>query len=135
MVVGANLHGRQSKFSFRNATSSTCDLKTGVLQGEVTSLVLFNFYITLLPAPPGVYTIKKIIVKKDLEFRLKSSAAHSESIGKAGVKRKCNMFFASALQVKNKKAMDLTEKLNESAHKFQKPLVHEEESIVKKKGL
>ena len=70
-----------------------------------------------------------------MEFRLISSAAHSESIDKAGVKRKCNMFFASALQVKNKKAMDLTEKLNESAHKFQKPLVHEEESIVKKKGL
>ena len=69
-----------------------------------------------------------------MEFRLISSAAHSESIDKAGVKRKCNMFFASALQVKNKKAMDLTEKLNESAHnKFQKPLVHEEESIVKKR--
>ena len=56
---GAYLHGRQSKVSFRNATSSTRNVKTGVPQGAVTSPVLFNFYLTLLPPPPeGVFTIQ-----------------------------------------------------------------------------
>ena len=81
---------------------------------------------------------EKIIVKKDLEFlqaensKLKDSIAHSESGDKAEVKRKCNMFLSSVLQDKNKEALDITEKLNKLAQKFQKPLVREEESFVRK---
>ena len=53
------LHGRQSKVNFRDTTSSTRNVKTGVPQGAVTSPILFNFYISLLPLPPeGVYIVQ-----------------------------------------------------------------------------
>ena len=44
------LHGRQSKVNFRNQTSSSRNIHTGVPQGAVTSPVLFNFYLSNLPA-------------------------------------------------------------------------------------
>ena len=47
------LHGRQSKVSFRNETSSSRNVRTGVPQGAVTSLILFNFYLFNLPTPPS----------------------------------------------------------------------------------
>ena len=81
---------------------------------------------------------EKIIVKKDLEFlqaensKLKDSIAQSETGDDAGVKRKCNMFLSSVLQDKSKEAMDITEKLNNSAYRFQKPSVPEKEPIVQK---
>ena len=46
------LHGRQSRVMFRNKTSSTRNVKTGVPQGAVTSPILFNFYLCNLPLPP-----------------------------------------------------------------------------------
>ena len=46
------LHGRQSRLSFRNVTSSARNVRTGVPQGAVTSPILFNFYLTKLPTPP-----------------------------------------------------------------------------------
>ena len=53
------LHGRQSRVNFRDATSSTRNVKTGVPQGAVTSPILFNFYLSLLPLPPeGVYIVQ-----------------------------------------------------------------------------
>ena len=39
---GAYLHGRQSKVLFRNATSSTRNVNTGIMQGAVNSPKLFN---------------------------------------------------------------------------------------------
>jgi hypothetical protein len=47
------LHGRQSKVSFRDKTSTTRNVKTGVPQGAVTSPILFNFYLCNLPLPPN----------------------------------------------------------------------------------
>ena len=53
------LHGRQSRVQFRNETSSARNVKSGVPQGAVTSPLLFNFYISLLPVPPsGVYIVQ-----------------------------------------------------------------------------
>ena len=50
--LNAYLHGRQSRVSFRGATSAARNVRTGVPQGAVTSPVLFNFYLTNLPPPP-----------------------------------------------------------------------------------
>ena len=47
------LHGRQSRVHFRNETSKARNVRSGVPQGAVTSPLLFNFYISLLPVPPG----------------------------------------------------------------------------------
>ena len=53
------LLGRQSKVTFRNATSTTRNVRTGVPQGAVTSPLLFNFYLSKLPLPPqGVKIIQ-----------------------------------------------------------------------------
>ena len=46
------LLGRQSKVNFRNATSTTRNVRTGVPQGAVTSPLLFNFYLSKIPLPP-----------------------------------------------------------------------------------
>ena len=46
------LLGRQSKVNFRNTTSTTRNVRTGVPQGAVTSPLLFNFYLSKLPLPP-----------------------------------------------------------------------------------
>ena len=50
--VGCYLHGRQSKVSFRNQTSTSRNVRTGVPQGAVTSPILFNFYLCKMPTPP-----------------------------------------------------------------------------------
>ena len=47
------LRGRQSKVKFRNTTSKSRNVKTGVPQGAVTSPILFNFYLNCIPAPPA----------------------------------------------------------------------------------
>ena len=47
------LHGRQSKVNFRNKTSTSRNVRTGVPQGAVTSPILFNFYLSKLPTPPA----------------------------------------------------------------------------------
>jgi hypothetical protein len=53
------LHGRQSRVKFRNKTSSSRNVKTGVPQGAVTSPKLFNFYLAKIPTPPeGVFIIQ-----------------------------------------------------------------------------
>ena len=53
------LHGRQSRVRFRNTTSKARNVKTGVPQGAVTSPVLFNYYLAMLPLPPsGVYVVQ-----------------------------------------------------------------------------
>ena len=53
------LHGRQSKVNFRNATSTSRNVRTGVPQGAVTSPILFNFYLSKLPTPPtGVFLVQ-----------------------------------------------------------------------------
>ena len=49
---GCYLHGRQSKVLFRNELSTSHNVRAGVPQGAVTSLVLFNFYLANLPPPP-----------------------------------------------------------------------------------
>ena len=46
------LRGRQSKVMFRNKTSKSRNVKTGVPQGAVTSPILFNYYLAKMPAPP-----------------------------------------------------------------------------------
>ena len=46
------LHGRKSKVSFRGATSSARNCRAGVPQGAVSSPILFNFYLSSIPAPP-----------------------------------------------------------------------------------
>ena len=50
---GCYLHGRQSRVLFRNETSTARNVRTGVLQGAVTSPILFNFYLANLPPPPA----------------------------------------------------------------------------------
>ena len=53
------LHGRQSKVNFRNQTSTSRNVRTGVPQGAVTSPILFNFYLNQLPTPPaGVFLVQ-----------------------------------------------------------------------------
>ena len=53
------LHGRQSKVNFRNATSTSRNVRAGVPQGAVTSPILFNFYLSKLPTPPtGVFIVQ-----------------------------------------------------------------------------
>ena len=53
------IHGRQSRVNFRNTTSSTRNVRTGVPQGAVTSPILFNFYLRDLPPPPrGIQVIQ-----------------------------------------------------------------------------
>ena len=53
------LHGRQSRVNFRNTTSSTRNVRTGVPQGAVTSPILFNFYLRNIPQPPpGIKVIQ-----------------------------------------------------------------------------
>ena len=53
------LRGRQSRVNFRDKKSSSRNIHTGVPQGAVTSPILFNFYLTLLPRPPtGIYVIQ-----------------------------------------------------------------------------
>ena len=46
------LRGRQSKVQFRNTTSTSRNIRTGVPQGAVTSPLLFSFYLAKLPLPP-----------------------------------------------------------------------------------
>ena len=50
--LNSYLHGRQAKVNFRNKTSSSRNVRTGVPQGAVISPVLFNFYLTKMPSPP-----------------------------------------------------------------------------------
>jgi len=53
------LRGRQSRVKFRNHTSTSRNVKTGVPQGAVTSPILFNFYLSKLPTPPsGIHVIQ-----------------------------------------------------------------------------
>ena len=53
------LKGRQSRVKFRNQTSKSRNVRAGVPQGAVTSPILFNFYLTNLPAPPpGIKVIQ-----------------------------------------------------------------------------
>ena len=53
------LHGRQSRVRFRDTTSSARNVRTGVPQGAVTSPILFNFYLAMLPSPPpGVFVVQ-----------------------------------------------------------------------------
>ena len=47
------LSGRQSRVNFRNATSTSRNVRTGVPQGAVTSPILFNFYLSDLPPIPN----------------------------------------------------------------------------------
>ena len=47
------LRGRQARTRFRNATSSSKNVKTGVPQGAVTSPTLFSFYLAKMPLPPN----------------------------------------------------------------------------------
>merc|ERR1711860_264122 len=47
------LSGRQSRVNFRNATSTSRNVSTGVPQGAVTSPILFNFYLSDLPPIPN----------------------------------------------------------------------------------
>ena len=54
---GCYLHGRQSHVLFRNETSTARNVRTGVQQGAVTSLILYNFYLANLPPPPAVVAI------------------------------------------------------------------------------
>ena len=46
------IHGRQSRVNFRNQTSKSRNVRTGVPQGAVSSPILFNFYLHMLPTPP-----------------------------------------------------------------------------------
>ena len=53
------LSGRQSRVNFRNATSNSRNVRTGVPQGAVTSPILFNFYLSNLPPiPDDVFVIQ-----------------------------------------------------------------------------
>ena len=47
------LHGRQSTVNFRNKTSKSRNVRTGVPQGAVISPILFNFYLSKMPVPPS----------------------------------------------------------------------------------
>ena len=47
------LKGRQSKVQFRNQTSTSRNVRTGVPQGAVSSPLLFSFYLSKIPRPPN----------------------------------------------------------------------------------
>ena len=49
----AYLRGRQTYVEFRNSTSKYRKMKQGVPQGGVLSPILFNIYMSSMPAPPG----------------------------------------------------------------------------------
>ena len=60
------LRGRQSRVNFRNKTSNSRNVKTGVPQGAVTSPILFNYYLSKMPTPPS--NIKLIQYADDISI-------------------------------------------------------------------